>query len=84
MGRAGDDTVEVALFDQALAELDTNEFWRKGYAIIPDVYTDEEVEQMRTQVREHCGSGGGELATSPMLHVLADGRMASVAKKLLD
>ncbi len=75
--------LEVALFDQALEELDVEEFWRKGYAIIPDVYTDEEVEKMRTQVREHCASGGGELATAPLKHVLADGRMASVAKKLL-
>ncbi|UIJ35418.1 phytanoyl-CoA dioxygenase family protein [Allobranchiibius sp. GilTou73] len=72
------------MFEQALADLDVAEFWRKGYAILPDVYTDAEVEQMRSEVREHCGSGGGELATSPMRHVLADGRMAAVAKKLLD
>ncbi len=72
------------MFDQALAELDVDEFWRKGYAILPDAYTDEEVERMRSQVREHCGGGGGELSTSPMRHVLADGRMASVAKKLLN
>ncbi|MDQ2849753.1 MAG: hypothetical protein M3Y49_03295 [Actinomycetota bacterium] len=71
------------MFEQALAELNVDEFWRKGYAILPDVYTDEEVELMRSQVREHCGSGGGELSTSPLRHVLADGRMAGVAKKLL-
>lgn len=78
------DKWEVILFEQALAELDIDEFWRKGYVIIPDAYTDEEVERMRAEVLEHRANGGGELSNSPLRHVLTDGRMAAVAKKLLD
>ncbi|WP_265445289.1 hypothetical protein [Flexivirga meconopsidis] len=71
------------MFEQALADLDVDKFWRDGFAILPDAYTDDEVEQMRRQVSAHCGSGGGELATSPLRHVLTDGKMAAVAGKLL-
>jgi hypothetical protein len=70
-------------FERALADLDVADFWTKGYAILRDVYTAEEVEQMRGEVREHCAQGG-ELMTGPLKHVLTDGRMARVAQKLLD
>jgi hypothetical protein len=70
------------MFDQALSDLDVDEFWRVGYARLPDVYSDEEVEQMRREVHLHR-QRGGELAAGPLLHVLTDGRMVAVAKKLL-
>ncbi len=70
--------------ESALAELDVEKFWEDGYAILPDVYTDQEVEEMREEIRDHHRHGGGELATSKMRHVLTDGRMAAVAQKLLD
>lgn len=71
------------MFDQALAELDVEKFWRDGYALLPNAYTADEVEAMRAEAREHVKTGG-ELATSPMAHVLTDGRMVKVAQKLLD
>ncbi|MDT0214828.1 hypothetical protein Q9R29_13120 [Rothia sp. ARF10] len=72
-------------FEQALAALDVDDFWTKGYAILRDVYTPEEVERMRAEVSEHCGrGGGGDLMSGPLKHVLTDGRMARVAQKLLD
>lgn len=70
------------MFERALAHLDVEEFWREGFALLPDVYTADEVETMRAEAREHVRTGG-ELATSPMAHVLTDGRMVRVARKLL-
>lgn len=72
----------MVAFEQALEELDVDAFWRDGYAILPSVYSDEEVEQMRAEAKEHCQSGG-ELATGPLKHVLTDGKMVAVARKLL-
>ncbi|EWT01587.1 hypothetical protein N865_09900 [Intrasporangium oryzae NRRL B-24470] len=70
------------MFEQALSELDVDRFWEVGYARLPGVYSDEEVKQMREEVHEQT-KRGGELATGPLLHVLTDGRMVAVAKKLL-
>ena len=39
----------MADFEQALEDLDVDAFWREGYAILPDVYTEEEVAQMREE-----------------------------------
>lgn len=70
------------MFEQKLAELDVEKFWRDGWAVLPDVYSDEEVATMRDEVREH-NKTSGELATGPLKHVLTDGRMTAVARKLL-
>ncbi|MFW6597129.1 hypothetical protein ACQBAU_05625 [Propionibacteriaceae bacterium Y2011] len=70
------------MFEQALADLDVEKFWRDGYALLPDAYTDDEVETMREQVRQH-NQRGGELAAGPLRHVLTDGRMVQVSRKLL-
>ncbi|MDE9366350.1 hypothetical protein PZ938_12130 [Luteipulveratus sp. YIM 133132] len=69
-------------FERELADLDVEDFWDKGYAILHDVYSPEEVERMREGVTEQCRIGG-ELMTGPLRHVLTDGRMAQVAQKLL-
>ncbi|GGB25627.1 hypothetical protein GCM10011492_14680 [Flexivirga endophytica] len=72
------------MFEKALAELDVEKFWRDGYAILPDAYSDAEVEQMRAEARHHKQhSKGGDLTSGPLRHTLTDGRMISVARKLL-
>ena len=73
---------DVNLFEEKLAAIDVEKFWRDGWLIVPDVYSDEEVEQMRAEALEHVKEGG-EIATSPLKHVLTDGRMTAVARKLL-
>ncbi|WP_353950320.1 hypothetical protein V6K52_11810 [Knoellia sp. S7-12] len=74
---------QVGIFESALADLDVEDFWVKGYAILRDVYTPDEVERMRAEAREHRVNGG-ELMAGPLKHVLTDGRMAKVVQKLLD
>ncbi|KYH45619.1 hypothetical protein [Branchiibius sp. NY16-3462-2] len=73
----------MADFEKSLQDLDVDAFWTEGYAILPDVYTEEEVAQMRDEVMANA-TVGGELTAGPLKHVLTDGKMAAVAKKLLD
>lgn len=73
------------MFEKALAELDVEDFWKNGFAILPDAYTDDEVEQMRDEARQHRQFGkGGDLVSGPLRHAITDGRMIAVARKLLD
>jgi hypothetical protein len=65
-------------------KVDTEAFWRDGWQIVRNVYTPDEIAQMRegafaTRTR------GGELLSNPrMSHVLTDGRLVQVARKLLN
>ncbi len=71
------------MMDQALEALDVDDFWTRGYAILHDVYTPEEVAQIRQEAYDSQGHGGDLLANPRMRHLLTDGRMAAVARKLL-
>lgn len=71
------------MIEQALEELDVATFWERGYAILHDVYTPEEIAQIRQEAYDSRGGGGDLLANPRMRHMLTDGRMAAVAKKLL-
>ena len=68
---------------KALDELDVDRFWERGYAILHDVYTPEEIEQIRQEAYDSRGTGGDLLANPLLRHVITDGRMAAVAAKLL-
>lgn len=68
---------------QALDDLDVEEFWELGYAILHDVYSAEEVAQLRQEANDSKGFGGDLLANPRLQHVLTDGRMVAVARKLL-
>lgn len=71
------------MIEQALEELDVDGFWERGYAILHDVYTAEEIQQIRAEAYASRGGGGDLLANPRMRHLLTDGRMAAVARKLL-
>jgi hypothetical protein len=71
------------MIDQALETLDVDQFWERGYAILHDVYTPEEIQQIREEAYASKGGGGDLLANPRMRHLLTDGRMAAVARKLL-
>lgn len=71
------------MIEKALEELDVDRFWERGYAILHDVYTPEEVARIREEAYASQGTGGDLLANPRMRHLLTDGRMAAVAKKLL-
>ena len=69
--------------ERAIDALDVDQFWERGYAILPDVYGPEEIAALREEVYASRGFGGDLLANPRLRHVLTDGRMVAVARKLL-
>jgi len=69
--------------ESAVDALDVDQFWERGYAILPGVYTPEEIEAFRQAAYASRGFGGDLLANPRLRNVIADGRMAAVARKLL-
>ena len=69
--------------EQAIANLDVETFWEKGYAVLPGVYSPQEVAALRQAAYESREQGGDLLANPRLRHVLLDGRMIEVARKLL-
>lgn len=69
--------------ERAVDALDVEKFWERGYAILPGVYTPEEIEAFRQAAYASRGYGGDLLANPRLRNVITDGRMAAVARKLL-
>ena len=69
--------------ERAVDHLDVDGFWERGYAILPGVYTPEEIEAFREAAYASRGYGGDLLANPRLRSVITDGRMAAVARKLL-
>jgi hypothetical protein len=69
--------------EQAIADLDVETFWERGYAVLPGVYSPDEVAELRQAAYDSKGQGGDLLANPRLRHVLLDGRMIEVARKLL-
>lgn len=67
----------------AIEDLDVDRFWERGYAILPGVYTPEEIQALREAAYASKGYGGDLLANPRLRSVLTDGRMVAVARKLL-
>ena len=68
---------------QALEDLDVRSFWKKGYAVLPGVYSQEEIADFREAAYATQDDGGDLLANPRLRSVLTDGRMIDVARKLL-
>jgi hypothetical protein len=66
-----------------LDELEVQNFWRKGYTILPQVYSQAEIAQFREAAYATHGEGGELLANRRLSSVLTDGRMVAVARQLL-
>lgn len=69
--------------EQAIADLDIDTFWERGYTILRGFYTQDEVAAFRKGAYESRGQGGDLLANPHLRQVLLDGRMIDVARKLL-
>ncbi len=69
--------------ETALDGLDVDRFWERGYAILPNVYSPEEIEAFREAAYASRGYGGDLLANPKLRSVVTDGRMVAVARKLL-
>ena len=69
--------------EAALAGLDVEMFWEKGYAILPGFYTADEVAAFRTAAYASRGKGGDLLVNPHLKHVLLDGRLVAVSRRLL-
>ncbi|WP_295808746.1 hypothetical protein [uncultured Nitratireductor sp.] len=73
----------TASLQEKIDNLDVESFWEKGYIVIPDAFTMDEIEAYR-QASMATRASGGELLTRPGLsEVITDGRLAAVARKLL-
>lgn len=66
-----------------LTQQQVDEFWSKGYLVIPGVYTPEEIEGYRQACHDSHGYGGDLLANPRLRSVITDGRMISVSRQLL-
>jgi hypothetical protein len=69
---------------EAIERLDVDDFWKKGYAVLPGVFTAQEIESFRDGARATSKDGGDLLKNDRLRSVLTDGRLVSVAQKLLD
>jgi hypothetical protein len=69
--------------DQALDVLDVDQFWARGYAVIPGMYTSEEIQALREAAYASRGFGGDLLANPRLRSVVLDGRLVAVARRLL-
>jgi hypothetical protein len=70
--------------ERAIDALDVAQFWQRGYAIIPGVYSLDEIEAFREAAYASRGYGGDLLANGRLRSVITDGRMVAVARRLLD
>ena len=68
---------------QAIENVDVDQFWKKGYAVVPQVYTAAEIEAFREAAYASHDQGGDLLANPRLRSVLTDGRMIAVARRLL-
>jgi hypothetical protein len=68
---------------QTLDALDVDQFWTRGYAVIPGMYTPEEIEALRQAAYTSRGFGGDLLANPRLRSVVLDGRLIAVAHRLL-
>ncbi|NNG39483.1 hypothetical protein HJ588_09385 [Flexivirga sp. ID2601S] len=65
-------------------EVDVDAFWRDGFTIVRNVYSPEEVEELRQACRAGGGASSGDLLARPNLRrVLTDGVMIEIAQKVL-
>jgi hypothetical protein len=69
--------------EATLADVDVDAFWEKGYVIIPEVFTREEIDAFRASAKATQGAGGDLLVNPRLKSVLLDGRLVDVAKRLL-
>ncbi|MBO1755124.1 hypothetical protein [Allobranchiibius sp. CTAmp26] len=63
--------------------VDVDGFWRDGFTIVRNVYSDEEIEQFREQCRAGGGGKGDLLARPGLRSAITDGAMAEIARKIL-
>ena len=68
---------------QAIETLDVDTFWKDGYAVLPQVYTPQEIQEFREAAYASRDLGGDLLANPRLRGVLTDGRLVSVARRLL-
>ncbi|TWP34751.1 hypothetical protein FGL98_16615 [Leekyejoonella antrihumi] len=63
--------------------LDVDKFWTDGWAILPGLYSAQEIQDLRRDAYASKGVGGDLLAKPKLRRVLTDGRLVAVARKLL-
>lgn len=65
-------------------KVDVTGFWRDGFTLVRNVYTEDEIEAMREDAFAMEGKHKGDLLSHPLLgRVVVDGKMAEIARILL-
>jgi len=65
-------------------DVNVREFWEKGYTIVPNVYSKEEIADLRERSMASVGKYSGDLLSNPLLRsVVTDGRHTDVARQIL-
>jgi hypothetical protein len=69
----------------SVSGVNANEYWDKGFTIVRGVFSPAEIAGFRQKSLDSVGKHGGELLSHPTLSsVITDGRLADVAKQILD
>jgi hypothetical protein len=67
--------------------VDTESYWKNGYTIVRNVFTPEEIQNLREGAfasRESRGRASGDLLSNPWLKsILVDGRLVEIAREIL-
>lgn len=64
--------------------VDVPAYWKDGFTIVRNVFSKEEIAQLREAAYEYRHQGPGDLLIKPkMRHVLLDGRLVQIVQKVL-
>jgi hypothetical protein len=68
----------------AASTVDVPYFWEYGYTIVRNVYSADEIGHLREVAVASRNRGPGDLLSNPLMkHVLVDGRLVEIARKVL-
>ncbi len=69
--------------DEISRSVDVDRFWQRGYVVVRNVFSTDEVARLRAGVEASTGPKSDLLANDRLRSVLTDGRLVSIARELL-
>jgi hypothetical protein len=67
----------------ATTTVDVDAFWEDGYQVVRNVYSVQEIQELREDAYASKGRGGDLLSNPRLRRVLTDGRLVDIARQLL-
>lgn len=68
---------------ESQSPIDVEQFWTKGYVVVPNVYSAAEIEAFRNGITASVGPKTDLFANDNLRSVITDGRLVSIARQLL-